>query len=325
MDTLRLSQFHPYSYGIVAANKPLNSWTVEVTPTEDLTMLDGQITDNVTQYSAQGTDASGSAYQSQTNQSNTVTATWLPMGQPNRMTAPDVRRGEQVMLYRFGDDTSKFYWMTMRNDLTVRKLETVIFGISATATEGDPADDTTSYVFGMSAHQKRVWLTTSKKNDEAHTWSFNLDTDKSVLTINDDVNNTIKIDTDAHQIHLENADGSYVDLTEKVITFFAADQIIHRTKDYQIQCETYSNTATQSITETTQQATLTADGGNQINANTNMAGDFTTEAGPHGTGNVKSSGNFSTTGTLEADAGISTQGTVKGQTADFQSYENLPG
>jgi hypothetical protein len=325
MDTLRLSQFHPYSYGIVAANKPLNSWKVEVTPVEDLPMMDGQITDNMTQFSASGEDASGSAYQSQTNQSNTVTAVWLPICNPNRLTAPDVRRGEQVMLYRFGDDTSKYYWVTMRNDLTVRKLETVIFGVSGTAKEGDPANDDTTYIFGISAHQKKVWIHTPQANGEPFGYDITLDTDAGTFTFTDTINNKIFVSSNDHQIRFENADGSFLDITGKALTSYAADSMDFKTNAYSIECQTYKNSASSSITEDTATATLTATGGNQINANTMLAGDLTTEPGSGSTGNVKSSGNFSTSGTLEADAGISTLGTVKGQTADFQSYNNLPG
>lgn len=64
----RISLFRPVSYGLVAANKPLNSAVVEVTPVEDFQMADGQITDNVTQFQAQGTDAQGTAYQISTDQ-----------------------------------------------------------------------------------------------------------------------------------------------------------------------------------------------------------------------------------------------------------------
>lgn len=324
MDTLRLSQFHPYSFGIVAANKPLNSWKVEVTPVEDLPMLDGPITDNMTQYTAQGQDASGASYQSQTNQSNTVTAAWIPMGNANRMTPPDVRRGEQVMLYRMGDDPNKYYWMTMRNDLTVRKLETVIFGFSGTAKEGDPVNDDNTYIIGISTHQKRLWVHTPQANGEPFGYDITLDTGNGTFTFTDTINNKIYVSSDDHQIRFENADGSFLDITGKALSSYAADSMDFKTKAYSVESETYSINASESITAQTNQSTLTADGGNQINANTNMAGDFTTEAGAHGSGNVKSSGNFSTTGTLEADAGISTQGTVKGQTADFQSYMNLP-
>lgn len=324
MDTLRLSQFHPYSYGVVASNKALNTWKVEVTPVEDLPMLDGQITDNMSQFSAQGSDASGSAYQTQTNQSNTVTAVWLPIGNSNRMTAPDVRRGEQVMLYRFGDDTSKYYWVTMRNDLSLRKLETVIFGFSGTPTEGDAVNDDTTYVIGISTHQKKLWVHTPQANGEPYGYDITLDTDAGTFTITDTINNKIYVNSDNHQIRFENADGSFLDLTGKALSSYAADSMNFETNAFAIKCQTYNNDASNSITEQTTQATLTADGGNQINANTNMAGDFTTEAGKNGSGNVKSSGNFSTTGTLEADAGISTKGTVQGQTADFQSYQNLP-
>jgi hypothetical protein len=324
MDTLRLSQFHPYSYGVVAANKPLNTWKVEVTPVEDLPMLDGQITDNLTQFQASGTDASGSAYQSQTAQSNTVTATWLPIGNANRQTAPDVRRGEQVMLYRFGDDTSKYFWVTMRNDLSVRKLETVIWGFSGTQTEGDAVSDDTTYVIGVSTHQKKLWIHTPQANGEPYGYDITLDTDAGTFTIVDTANNTVYINSDDHQIHLENADGSFIDLTKNAITGYAADSIDFKTKAYSVESETYSVNASQSISHQTESSSLKSTS-NEMTTETLHKGNLNTGEGTSGTpGNMVSSGDFSTKGHMSADAGISTQGTVQGQTADFQSYENLP-
>jgi hypothetical protein len=247
------------------------------------------------------------------------------MGQSNRQTAPDVRNGEQVMLYKFGDDTSKFYWATMRSDLTARKLETVIYGFSGTPNEGDPVNDDTTYVIGISAHDKKLWIHTPQANDEPFGYDITIDTGNGILTITDTINNQVFVNSDNHQIHLENADGAFFDITGNAISSYAADSMLFKTKDLKFEVETFENNASQSITEQTASATLTATAGNQINANTNLAGDLSTEPGSGGTGDVKSSGNFSTTGTLSADAGISTKGTVQGETADFQNYENLPG
>lgn len=325
MDTLRLSQFHPYSYGIVAANKPLNTWKVEVTPVEDLPMLDGQITDNLTQFHASGMDASGSAYQSQTAQANTVTATWMPIGNANRQTAPDVRRGEQVMLYRFGDDTSKYFWVTMRNDLSVRKLETVIWGFSGTQTEGAEANDDSTYVIGVSTHQKKIWVHTPQANGEPYGYDITLDTDAGTFTLVDTANNTVYINSDDHQIHLENADGSFIDLTKMAITGYAADSIDFKTKAYSVESETYSVNASQSISHQTETSSLKSSE-NTMTTETLHNGNINTGEGTSGTpGNMTSSGDFSTKGHMSADAGISTKQTVQGQTADFQTYENLPG
>lgn len=322
MDTLtqpgKMSKLMPYSYGVVASNKALDSAQVEVTPLEDLNFLDGQITENMTQMHSSGQDAQGAAYQTSVNQSSTVTATWLPIGQPNRMTPPDVRRGEQVMLYRFADNTDRsgWYWTTLRNDLNLRKLETVIFGISATSNEKAKSGPENCYIFGMSSHQKKVWFHTTTADGEPHAWDIVLDTKNSVLSFEDDIGNKIVIDSDQHTVHLENADQSIIDLTKEDILVQATNSVNIKTRTFNVDSSEAINTKTTTNTFEAAQ--------NNMNTVTNHAGDINTTSGSHGDGTVKSSGNFMTTGRMEADAGIKTQGRMEANTVYADTYENLP-
>lgn len=318
------SKFHLYSYGIVASNKALNSQEVEVTPVEDLPMTDGQVTEQTSQFTGSGTDSRGNPYQTTVTQSSTVTAQWLPIGEPNRQTAPDVRRGEQVMLYRMAD-ADKFYWCTMRADLSLRKLETVIYGFGASAKEGDAVDDATTYVLGFSAHQKRVWLSTSKANGELFAYTLNLDLANGIASLSDDIENSWSIDSQNHIVRIQNADKSFLELNKTMLNSMTTDGMNFKTNAFVVQSQTYKVEAEVSVNVDTANATLTATAGNQVNANTELAGDLTTVVGSGGSGNVKATGNFSTSGTLSADAGLTTLGTVKGATADFETYENLPG
>ena len=88
----KLSKFHAHSLGIVAANKPLDSKIIEVTPIEDNPMASGELTDNIDIYEAKSSSTDGEAYQVELTTTNTIKATWLPIGTSNRLTAPDVRR-----------------------------------------------------------------------------------------------------------------------------------------------------------------------------------------------------------------------------------------
>ena len=44
------TQLQRYSLGIVAANKPLDSDTIEVVPIEETPFISGEITDNIEKY-----------------------------------------------------------------------------------------------------------------------------------------------------------------------------------------------------------------------------------------------------------------------------------
>lgn len=267
---MEASLFKVHSIGIVAANKALGSWEIEVAPIEDLPHLDGELTSDATVYSANATDAKGGSYQEQMVTGNTLPATWLPVGQPNRMTPPDVRRGEQVILYRMGD-AQQLYWNTLRNDMRFRKLETVVFGISGTAEEGG-MDQNKMYFLEFSSHKGKVHLHMSKENDEFVTWDLIFDGANGVMTLKDDLGNFFTINSKDTIIRMENAEGSYMEMNKKEIFQFAADKITQKTRDMLIECETYTNNATQSHTTKTASMSEEASAGKSTRANVSQVG-----------------------------------------------------
>lgn len=301
--TSTASQLMPYSYGIVATNKARNSFDVEVTPTEDLQFSDGELTDQVTSFNASGVDAQGAAYQVNTNQSSTVTATWLPIGQANRMTPPDVERGEQVMLYRFAN-ADKFYWTTLRNDLTLRRLETVIYAISATQSNGVSPDPTSTYLFGMSSHDKRIWLTTSKAQGEPYAYTMNFDLANGNFSLQDDVGNEILLDSANNTVRLQNGDGSFLELNKTVLNAQTTDAMNFQTKAFSIKTESMTtNATTASLTATTN--TITA--ATTHNGNLAMNGNIVTAPGSSGEGDIEMAGNFTLKGNQTIEGELSAQ------------------
>jgi len=114
-----------YSIGIVAENKKRGSFNIIVTPVEQLTMTDGEVTGNADTIEADGVMHSGASYSSKAVASSTIEAQWLPFENTNRRTAPDVRRGEEVMIYQISDIQDIYYWTTFRDSFKLRRLETV--------------------------------------------------------------------------------------------------------------------------------------------------------------------------------------------------------
>lgn len=310
----RMSQLRPYSYGIVARNKAPSSFTIEVTPTEDLPMVDGEITDNVTTTSGAGTDSSGASYEAASTQSLTLTAEWLPLGLGNRQTPPDVRIGEQVMIYQFGD-ADKYYWVTTRTDLSLRRLETVIYAFSAYAKEGGyTPDNTTTYVFGVSSHAKKIWLSTSMANGEPYAYELSFDLENGFFRIVDNIDNQISLDSENHIVRLQNADGSFFELNKNVLNCFAADEMNWETDKWKLKAREISEEGQTRQYEGTQDT---------VKANQTIAGDWNTTAGVHGVGDAVSSGNFTTEGTMEGKAGMKTS-RLEAEVVHADVYENLP-
>lgn len=227
----QFSKLHLYSLGIVAVNKPLSSKVIEVTPIEDVPLLNGELTDNVRDVSSKARDTEGAAYHTEVSAGNTIKATWFPLeGGGNRLTAPDVRRGERVIIYRYAD-TDQFWWVTQGQDMRLRKLETVIFGISATRDESAEPDPENMYWMEWSSHKKAITIHTSKADGEPYAYDIQINTAYGSILIKDDDGNSFSLDSPERIWKMINRDTSYIEINKREITAFAPDKITLKTKD----------------------------------------------------------------------------------------------
>ncbi|BAW19041.1 hypothetical protein [Ralstonia phage RP31] len=202
-----------YSYGIVAANKLLSSKEIQVTPMEQLPMTNGELTDNLTSTNNKGTDADGASFETTVHQSATLTARWLPFSS-NRKTAPDVRRGEKVCIWKFAD-ADKYYWSECEYEEKFRKLETVIFGFSGTQDENATPGEDNTYFLEISTHTKQVRFHTSQADGEPYGYDISINTKDGLLQFLDTIENVFHWDSGAKRMLLKNADGTFINLDGK--------------------------------------------------------------------------------------------------------------
>lgn len=215
-----MTQFIPYSIGIAAENKPLNTRDLNVTPIEILSALDGELKHNPEEVIQTGTDSEGNHYEVRVIQDITLTATWLPSSS-NRVTAPDIRRGELIEIYRLAD-TDRFYWRCMGLSDHLRRLETIIFAINGSPDENAKGIDfETCYFIELSTHQRQITLSTSQANGEPFRYTFQFNTAEGYVNLTDDVGNHVILDSTNTLIHLENIAGSMVELNKEDIHFVA--------------------------------------------------------------------------------------------------------
>lgn len=221
---MKLSQLKIYSVGVVAVNKLRSSKVIEATPIEAVNQSNGELTDNLTIGVVKGQDSDGTAFEATVKGAATVPATWFPLGSPNRTTAPDVRRGERVILWEFGD-TNEYFWTTYEGIDKYRKLETIIFAITGTRVEADAPTAENTYFFEISTHDKRVHFHTSKADGEPYTYDMLLDTANGIFQFKDDLDNIAFLNTKEKQWALRNADGSFIEINKKIININAVDEI----------------------------------------------------------------------------------------------------
>lgn len=234
------SKLRPYSLGIVAENKALSSKDVEVVPYEQSPILDGEITSASADIKAKGVDSVGSVLEKTVTSTLSVKAKWLPIGASNRVSAPDVRRGELVMLYKFAD-ADMYFWNTLKDDISLRKLETVIYAFSATMNESAEMNASTYYFIEISTHKKLITLHTSKDNGEPFSYDIQLNTEAGYFVITDDVGNHILMDSKNSRIHLKNVDGSEYDMDKTNLTINVPQRMEFNAHELEVNAKTTIN------------------------------------------------------------------------------------
>lgn len=223
-----LSKLHFYSYGIVAKNKDLSSDLIEVVAIEDNSFYDGELTDTIDKIEAEGKDHNDKSFKTKVETTNSIKAKWLSFTDTNRMSSPDVRRGEQVIIWRFGD-TDQYWWCTLQQDKHLRRLETVIYGFSNLRKENIKLDHTNMYWFEISTHRKVVRFHTSKNDEEPFAWDIQLDTKKGTFTLDDNDGGFFFYDAKNKHFKMQNKDGSYFEIDKGAATISAAEKITLKT------------------------------------------------------------------------------------------------
>lgn len=233
------SKLVPVSLGQVAAHKVLNSVEIEVYPIEHSPIASGELNSTQGEYKATVSSKAGATNESVVATSATWKAEWLPIGDSNRQTAPDVRRGELVMIYQFAD-RDKYYWATLASDLNFRKLETVVWAFSATKEEGATPNSDNCYFIEISTHKGLIHIHTTQKNGEYCGYDIQLNTKEGRFVIADTVGNELLLDSTENQFRLTNASGSVIDLHKLILSMKMAEKISMQTKNYEVNAENMS-------------------------------------------------------------------------------------
>jgi hypothetical protein len=317
---MQTSQLRPYSLGIAAENKPRSARHLNITPTEALPALDGEINFNPQRETFSGVDSKGDPYEVAVNKDVSLNAEWLPFGS-NRVTPPDIRRGEPILIYRMAD-SDRYFWecLGLRDDL--RRLETVIFAISADPNpNSEGLDISKCYFIEVSSHDKMVTLGTSKANGEpfAYTAQFNTGTGEFVLE--DDIGDHLYLNSGSGLWEMKNADGSHYRLDRKNILIKAPTNIdltagtgitLKAGNQIYMEAPTISSKAS-SITSEASEISHTSpnssySGNLNVGANLGVGGNMSVGGGGGGGGDIHISGN----GTF--DGSLTFSGTVTAQT-----------
>lgn len=154
---------------IVASTKQTNSDEIFVYNPLLFPTADGGVNHDVARVQKTAQDANGKSVNTDMLKSNKIVpATWKPIGEPNRLTSPDVREGSQVALYQFMGD-SDYYWTTFGFASDTMRLETIIYGWNGMPQikEKSEFDLSKFYTMTISPRDGMMALRNSNANGEA--------------------------------------------------------------------------------------------------------------------------------------------------------------
>lgn len=168
-----------------------------------------------------------------------------------RKTPPDVRHGDEVLIYTLGDD--KFYWVEL-NSVDMKRLETVILAISADPAEAMKDDFSNAYFFSLSSHEKRIQLRLNKVTEEFTGYTIDINAKDGYLSASDDLDNAFYINSKDTQVGMENACTTTVVLDKedikayapRNIEYTAEERIQFRCKQFFANCEDWEVNASNS-------------------------------------------------------------------------------
>lgn len=279
------TKFRLYSIGIVAIKKDPASTTIEATPIEHLSLVDGVLganRDNVAGKHLQ----EGVEKTTEIKKEDTLTAEWIPFGQSNRTTPPDVREGETILLFTYGD-TGEYWWTTIYNEPSIRRKEKVVY-VYGNRTDDDIEDinPKNSHWFMVDAYEKKIQLHTSDNDREKSRYDVVFDLAEGVVTLKDVQENTIELDS-----------------VNGVLTATINEKVHVITPEVVIDCKNTTINASNNVVLNAEND-IEANAGNNITAT--AGSDISASAG--GNVSVNAGGNVTVTasGSLEATASSAT-------------------
>lgn len=187
------SLLKPYSLGYVTRDIKEDNQYCDFFPVERLPGFTGVI-DESTPEIATTTDIDGKISVVKIDKSVKIMAKWFNNGDSNRLTPPNICKGETVMLYRYSN-TDKYYWSTIFNELDLRKLEKATYVFSNKRTIADKSKLDKVYYFTVDTINKFVKLFTDASDGELTTYDIEINTKDGILTIIDGLGNMIQMDS----------------------------------------------------------------------------------------------------------------------------------
>lgn len=313
MNATETSVFRIYAIGNAAENLEFGETELEVWPGEKFPTLDGDVTANQENISAEGENAEGQKYTQNINTGNVIRAKWLSRD-TNRPFPSLIRRGELVILWR-NADSDQFYWEEMGTDIRYRRGDIWTLACISTVVQGeDPISPLNAYWFEIDSLNGVVRLSTTKLNGEATAYEMEFMTREGTFRIEDDIGNFIKLESNDQRWTIANASESTMVMDAENVTLSmngkytvnAQEMEVNIQNGISINAQTKEENITTSYTLQTITASMTA------TANYNISSAAISLGGPiTGGGYGGGAGSATFNGTMHVSEAVTSDSTIE--------------
>ena len=184
------SKLTMYSLAYVAEDYIEDSPYIKAIPIEILSDLTGTAAKD-TKEKIKSKDINNENIHVVVNKTHVITAKWINLNEPNRLTAPNVCKGETIMLWKYTGD--RYFWTTFYNELDLRKNEKVTYVYSNKADIKDASKLKQVYYWAIDTINKFVRLHTDDNDGEVTTYDMELNTKDGEFILVDGLGNQIKL------------------------------------------------------------------------------------------------------------------------------------
>jgi hypothetical protein len=246
------SLLHYYSLAIVAENANVGDKEISVLPIEIFPYFDGELKEEKGVELHKGVDAANKPYTVKVKTRKTIPALWWQFASTHRDTAPNVRRGERVLLWQYAD-TDEYRWASLGEDDGLRRLETILWLFSGTKDENVTKLTTkNSYSAYVSTHDKVIRILTTKEDGEPYAYTIEIETKSGKVTIKDDIGNEFFLVSAKNQWCAINKDKSKMEIIGTIMNLETSNEINIKTKTLNVEATTLNQkTSTTNITTST--------------------------------------------------------------------------
>jgi len=284
--------------GIVAATKQTDTKEIMVHMPKDSPLADGRTVAQVETQEQEAVNANGEPVKVTSLISNTRPAKWNSLGEPNRLTAPDVKEGSQVSLYQV-QGQSTLYWTTNGFSAETHRLETIVWGFQA-----NPAVDENTefnvdnfYTITLDTRRGKMAYRASQSNEEKSGFEVVIDGGEGRVEVVGTNQSALVVDDFNSKFIYTNKEGTLIGVDKKKVAIHAPDSIIFdatesvsvSTKVLNVQCTDINVQAKKAKIEITE---------------TEWEGDVKLKGELEHTGSTHQKGNTVSTGVIQGLSGV---------------------